>query len=63
MKHFKLLLQSLFKNSACVEGGRTYPWWVAVLFFILSTAISLIPTTVSIYTSIWLYKRLWTLLK
>ena len=50
MKHLKLLLQSLFKNSACVEGGRTYPWWVAVLFFILSTAISLIPTTVSLYT-------------
>lgn len=50
MKHLKLLLRSLIKNNACVEGGRTYPWWVAVIFFILSTAISLIPTTVSLYT-------------
>ena len=50
MKHLKLLLKSLLKNDACVTGGRTYPWWVAVIFFILSTAISLIPTTVSLYT-------------
>ena len=50
MKHLKLLLRSLIKNDACVEGGRTYPWWVAVIFFFLSTAISLIPTTVSLFT-------------
>ena len=50
MKHLKLLLRSLIKNDACVEGGRAYPWWVAVIFFILSTAISIIPTTVSLFT-------------
>lgn len=50
MKHLKLLLRSLIKNDACVEGGRTYPWWVAVIFFFLSTAISLIPTTVTLFT-------------
>lgn len=50
MKHLKLLLRSLIKNDACVEGGRTYPWWVAVIFFFVSTIISLIPTTVSLFT-------------
>lgn len=50
MKHLKLLLRSLIKNDACVEGGRSYPWWVAVIFFILATAISVIPTTVSLFT-------------
>ena len=50
MKHLKLLLRSLIKNDACVEGGRTYPWWVAGICFFVSTIISLIPTTVSLFT-------------
>ena len=50
MKHLKLLFRSLIKNDACLTGGKYYPWWVAVIFFILSTAISLVPTIVSLYT-------------
>lgn len=50
MKTLKLFFKSLIKNDACIEGGRTKPWWLALIFFLVSTIISVIPLTVSVFT-------------
>lgn len=38
----------LFNNRAAYDGGRREPWWVAVLFFIASIVIALVPAMVQI---------------
>lgn len=44
---FKLLLSSLFKNDAAIEG-RKKPWFIALIIFLLSTVLAVIPMTVSV---------------
>lgn len=46
MKNFKLILRSLINNQACVEGGRSKPWYFAVIMFFFSMIISIVPTFV-----------------
>lgn len=38
-KRFKSILRSLFKNDACVEN-KNIPWWLAVILFLVSVALS-----------------------
>ncbi len=47
MKTFKLFLRSLINNEAAVEGGRTRPWWLAIIMIFVSLILSLIPTLVT----------------
>lgn len=47
MKNLKLILRSLINNQACVEGGRSKPWYFAVIMFFVSVVISLLPTFIS----------------
>lgn len=44
---FKLIFSSLFKNDAAIEG-RKKPWFIAVIIFLLSTLLAVIPMTVSV---------------
>ncbi len=44
---FKLLLSSLFKNDAAIEG-RKKPWFIAVIIFLLSSILAVIPMAVSV---------------
>ncbi len=43
MKTLKTVLKSLFSNNACIEGGRHHPWWVAIIIFLLSMWIAVVP--------------------
>lgn len=45
MKTFKLLLSSLYKNDSCIEGGRSKPWFFAIIMAILSLILAVIPIT------------------
>ena len=47
MKNFKLILKSLFNNNACIEGGRTKPWYFAIIMFVLSMIFTIVPSIVS----------------
>lgn len=47
-KNIALFFKSLFSNSACISAGREKPWYAAVIIFILSIVISLIPTVVTL---------------
>ena len=44
----KLLLRSLIKNDAAVEGGRTQPWWIALVLFFASVIIAIVPTMIQV---------------
>lgn len=50
MKNFKLILKSFISNHACVEGGRTKPWYFAVIMFFFAMLLSIIPIFVQTYT-------------
>lgn len=50
MKNFKLILRSLISNHACVEGGRTKPWYFAIIMVFLAMIMALIPTFVQTFT-------------
>ncbi len=50
MKNFKLILKSLINNEACVEGGRHRPWYLALISFVLSMVIAVIPILVQTAT-------------
>ena len=43
MKSFKVILRSLIKNDATVEGGRHHPWWIALILFFVSAVLSIVP--------------------
>lgn len=43
MKTLKTLLRSLIQNNACIEGGRHHPWWVAVIIFLVSMWVAVVP--------------------
>lgn len=50
MKTISLLFRSLYKNDVCVEAGRKYAWWAALLLFLFSTIFSIIPITTTSLT-------------
>lgn len=50
MKHLTTLFKSIYKNDAVIDGARSYPWWLAILFFLISSIISVIPMAVSTST-------------
>lgn len=39
--------KGIISNQACVDGGKDSPWWVAVIFLVLSILLPLIPIMVS----------------
>jgi len=47
MKNLKLILKSLISNDTCIEGGRNKPWYYAVVMFVVSIILSLVPTFVT----------------
>jgi hypothetical protein len=46
MKNIKLLFKSLVNNGACIEGGRERNWIYALVFFILSIGLAIMPTMI-----------------
>ncbi len=46
-KHLKTIFGSLFKNQIAIDGARHYPWWVALIFFVLSICLPVIPVITS----------------
>lgn len=40
--------KSLISNQACVDGGKEAPWWIAVIFLVLSICLPVIPITVNL---------------
>lgn len=50
MKNFKLILRSLFSNDACVQGGRTRPWYFAIPMFLIAMVLALVPIFVQTIT-------------
>ena len=47
MKNFKLIMKSLIKNDACIEGGRTKRWFFAIIFAVLSLVLAVLPIMVT----------------
>lgn len=50
MKNFKLILRSLLSNDACVVGGRSRPWYLAVPIFFIAMILALVPIFVQTIT-------------
>lgn len=48
-RNIKLFFTTLINNAACVDAGRHKPWYPAVIMFILSCFISVIPVTVNVH--------------
>ena len=46
MKNVKLFLKSLFSNNAAIDGARKKPWYAAIIIFLLSIVVSVVPSTV-----------------
>ena len=46
MKNIKLFFTSLISNNAAIDAGRKKPWYAAVILFLISIVLSVIPTTV-----------------
>ena len=46
MKNVKLFLKSLFNNNAAIDAARKKPWYAAIIIFLLSMVISVVPSTV-----------------
>jgi len=47
MKTFKLIMKSLISNDACIEGGRTKPWYFSIIFVLLSLILAVLPIMVT----------------
>ena len=48
MKTLKFILASLFSNKRIVDEGSQHPFWVAIIIFLISLVIAVVPMTVSI---------------
>jgi len=46
MKNIKLFFTTLISNNAAIDAGRKKPWYAAVIIFLISIVLSIIPTTV-----------------
>lgn len=50
MKNFKLILRSLVSNDACIQGGRTRPWYLVIPMFLIAMILALVPIFVQTIT-------------
>ena len=41
------VFKSIVSNQAVIDGAKETPWWVAVIFFVISICLPVIPITVS----------------
>ena len=39
---------TIISNQACIEAGKSLPWWIAIIIGLISTFIPVIPTMVNI---------------
>ncbi len=46
--NLKIGFGSLISNQSCVEAGKTFPWWSALIIAIISTFLPVIPVMTSI---------------
>ena len=44
--NIRLFFTSLISNNAAIDAGRKKPWYAAVIIFLISIVLSIIPTTV-----------------
>ena len=47
MKNVKLILKSLFNNNITIDGARKKPWYYAVIIFVCSLLLCVVPVGVS----------------
>ena len=45
-QNIKLFFTSLISNNACIDAGRKKPWYAAVILFLISIVLSVIPSSV-----------------
>ncbi len=50
-QHTVNILKSLYSNQVCIDNARHYPWWVALIFFVLSICLPVIPVITSNYNT------------
>lgn len=43
----KILAGSIIKNDSAIEGAKTFPWWVALIMFIVCNFLPIIPIMVN----------------
>ena len=41
------VFKSLISNQSCIDGAKESPWWIAVIFLVLSIFLPVIPITVN----------------
>ena len=46
MKNVKLFFKTLISNNACIDAGRKKPWYAAIILFLISIILSVIPSSV-----------------
>lgn len=46
MKNVKLFFKTLVSNNAAIDAGRKKPWYAALIIFLISIVLSVIPSTV-----------------
>ena len=44
--NIKLFFQSLISNNAAIDAGRKKPWYAAIILFLISVVLAVLPTTV-----------------
>lgn len=45
-KNLKLFFSSLINNNSCIDGARKKPWYAAIIIFLISIVLSVIPGVV-----------------
>ena len=46
MKNVKLFFKTLFNNNAAIDAGRKKPWYAAIILFLISLVLAVIPSSV-----------------
>lgn len=46
MKNVKLFFTTLISNNACIDAGRKKPWYAAIILFLISIILSVVPSSV-----------------
>ena len=41
------VFKGIISNQSCVDGGKEAPWWIAVIFLLISVCLPVIPITVN----------------
>lgn len=47
MNSIKFIFSSLFSNQKIIDESKKRPWWLAIIIFILSLVIAIVPVTIS----------------